>query len=174
MKQSEWAPEVPEQPSWLAELLRLPQKLARKPFSALVHVLHFSVEIWLNLIGFVIMCINYNQIKNAKKSESQKANWSTSNLAQVIISACASCLVSQYRCCCKSCRWWHILILASGCCGCYTIFVNISILSIFSIASSRAAISSSSNSNSRAKVATGPAEVLSGLLQLCQPAGGCS
>ncbi len=139
----------------------------------MVHALHFSVEIWLNLIGFVIKCINYNQIKNGKKTESQKASWLTSDLAQVSISACASCLVPQYRCCCKSSRWWHILIFALACCGCYTIFVNISILSIFSTASSRTAISSSSNSNSRARVATGPSGVLSGVLQLCQPAGGC-
>ena len=58
------------------------------------------------------MCIKYNQIKNGKKSQSQKVNWLMRNLAQVIISAEASSLVPQYRCCCKSSRWWHILIFA--------------------------------------------------------------
>lgn len=50
VKQSEWVAEVTEQLLWLAQLLRCPQALAWKPFSASVHSLHFSVEIWLNLI----------------------------------------------------------------------------------------------------------------------------
>ena len=50
IKQSGWVAEVGEQSPQLAELLRCPQDLARKPFSASIHSLHFSVEIWLNLI----------------------------------------------------------------------------------------------------------------------------
>ena len=118
------------------------------------------------------MCIKYNQIKNGKKNQSQKVNWLMRNLTQVIISAEASSLVPQYRCCCKSSRWWHILIFASSRSDCYTIFVNFSILSIFSIASSPVSISSCSNSNSRSKVANRPTWVPSGASQLCWPAVG--
>ena len=50
IKQSEWVAEVTKQLHWFAELLRCPQDLPRKPFSAPVHCLHLSVEIWLNLI----------------------------------------------------------------------------------------------------------------------------
>ena len=94
------------------------------------------------------------------------------NLAQVIISAEASSLVPQYRCCCKSSRWWHILIFATSRTGCCTFFVNFSILSTFSIASSPVSISSSSYSNARPKVANRPTWVPSGAFQLRQPAVG--
>ena len=127
----------------------------------------FSSFLGRNLAKFNRMCIKYNQIKNGKKSQSQKVNWLMRNLVQVIISAAASGLVPQYRCCCKSSRWWHILIFASRCSGCCTIFVNFSILSIFSIASSPVSTSSCSNSNARSKVANRPTWVPSEASQLC-------
>ena len=125
-----------------------------------------------NLAKFDRMCIKYNQIKNGKKNQSQKVIWFVPNLDQVIIPAGAVSLVPQYRCCCKSCRRWHILILAMSRCGCCTIYVNFSILSIFSIASSPVSISSSSNSNSRPKGANWSAQAASGTSQLHQPAVG--
>ena len=118
------------------------------------------------------MCIKYNQIQNGNKNQSQKVNWLMRNLHHFINSTEASCLVPQYRCCCKSSRWWHILIFASSRSDCYTIFVNFSILSIFSIASSPVSISSCSHSNSRSKVANRPTWVPSGASRLCQPAVG--
>ena len=116
----------------------------------------FSSFVGRNLAKFNRMCMKYNQIKNGKKSQSQKGNWLMRNLARVIISAEASSLVPQYRCCCKSSRWWHILIFATSRTGCCTFFVNFSILSTFSIASSPVSISSSSYSNARPKVANRP------------------
>ena len=125
-----------------------------------------------NLAKFNRMCMKYNQIKNEKKSQSQKVNWLMRNLAQLISSTTASCLVPQYRCCCKSCRWWHILIFAMDGCGCHTIFVDFSILSIFSIASSPDSISSCSNSNSRPTITNRPTCGPGEASQLCQPAVG--
>jgi len=118
------------------------------------------------------MCIKYNQIKNGNKSQSQKVNWLMRNLAQLIISAEASHLVPEYRCCCTSSRWWHILIFATTPRDGHTILVNFSNLSIFSIASSPVSISSCSHSNSRSKVANRPTWVPGGASQLCQPAVG--
>ena len=125
-----------------------------------------------NLAKFDRLCVKYNQIKNGKKSQSQKVIWFVPNLEQVIVPAGAVSLVPQYRCCCKSCRWWHLLLFAWSRCSCCTIFTNFSNLSIFSIAPSQISISSGSYSNSRPKVANRPTHMLSGALQLCQPAVG--
>ena len=118
------------------------------------------------------MCIKYNQIENGNKSQSQKVNWLMRNLVQVIISAEASHLVPEYRCCCRSSRCWRILIFAATGRDSHTIFMNFSNLSIFSIASSPVSISSCSHSNSRSKVANRPTWVPSRASQLRQPALG--
>ena len=156
-----------------AALVRWATRMSTGPSSEAIFCFSpLSSFVGRNLAKFNRMCMKYNQIKNGKKSQSQKVNWLMRNLAQLISSTKASCLVPQYRCCCKSCRWWHILIFAMDGCGCHTIFVDFSILSIFSMASSPVSISSCSNSNSRPTITNRPTCGPGEASQLCQPAVG--
>ena len=106
------------------------------------------------------------QIKNAKRSMSQNGPLFAAIFRSVIIFIDASCPVPQYRCCCRSSRWWHILIFATSCYHCHTIPSPFSISSIFAISKSPVSNHCSSNSNSGPKSAKQLTPVRTGASQL--------